>query len=312
MNRSPLAAFLERGTLVLDGGLATTLESKGCDLDDPLWSARVLLDAPQRIGEVHREFLEAGADCIATATYQATLPGFRQRGLSDEEGIALMRSAVEQACSVRDRFWSDEGHRTGRLRPLVAGSIGPYGAYLADGSEYVGRYGLDSGELESFHRQRWELLAASEVDLLACETIPSFPEAQALLRLLDETPARWAWLSFSCRDEVRISDGTPFVDAVKLCDGHARVAAVGVNCTPPALISPLIRIARDHTDSPVVVYPNSGERYDARSKSWAPGEPTEAWADRAAEWIELGAAVVGGCCRTGPGEIAALRRLADA
>lgn len=311
MKENPLTAFLERGTLVLDGGLATALEAKGCDLDDPLWSARVLLDASARIREVHREFLDAGADCVTTATYQATLPGFNRQGLSDREGIALMRLAVELACAAREKFWSDEARRVGRQRPLVAGSVGPYGAYLADGSEYRGRYGLTTGELVDFHRQRWALLAASDIDLLACETIPSFTEAEALLRLLDETRDVWAWLSFSCRDEAHINDGKPFADAVKLCSRRERVAAIGVNCTPPGLISSLIRIAKDHTDRPIVVYPNSGERYDAVSKTWAPGEVHAPWADRAAEWVELGASLVGGCCRTGTAEVAAVRRIAD-
>jgi len=309
---NPFAAFLERGTMVLDGGLATALESKGCDLDDDLWSARVLLESPELIRQVHREFLEAGADCIATATYQATLPGFRKRGLSDNEGIELFRSAVRLACGARDSFWSDPAHRTGRVRPLVAGSIGPYGAFLADGSEYSGRYGLGIDELHEFHRQRWKLLSESEVDLLACETIPSQAETHALLRLLDETPDRWAWLSFSCSDEAHLSDGSPFADAVDLCMQHSNVAAVGVNCTPPALISPLIRIACENTTQPIAVYPNSGERYDARSKTWGAGASDLVWADAAAEWIELGASIVGGCCRTGLDEIADLRRLADA
>jgi len=296
--------------MVLDGGLATALESKGCDLDDELWSARVLLDSPELIRQAHSEFLAAGADCIATVTYQATLPGFRKRGLSDDEGVGLMHSAVELAGTARDGFWSREANQKGRLRPLVAGSIGPYGAYLADGSEYSGHYGLDVDELIDFHRQRWNLLAQSQVDLLACETIPALPEAEALLGLLDETPDTWAWLSFSCRDEAHLSDGTPFADAVKLCAGHANLAAVGVNCTPPALIAPLIRIAKDHTDQPIAVYPNSGERYDAESKSWT--ETKVAWTDQAGQWIELGARIVGGCCRTGTAEIAELRCLADA
>jgi homocysteine S-methyltransferase len=198
------------------------------------------------------------------------------------------------------------------MRPLVAGSVGPYGAFLADGSEYSGRYGLGIDELHEIHRQRWNLLAESDVDLLACETIPSLPEAEALLRLLDETPDKWAWLSFSCRDEAHLSDGNPFAKAVDLCAQHTNVAAVGVNCTPPELISPLIRIARERTKQPIVVYPNSGERYDAESKSWGALASDVVWADAAAEWIELGASIVGGCCRTGLDEIADLRRLADA
>jgi len=308
---NPLAAFLKRGTIVLDAGLATALESKGCDLDDDLWSARALLDSPELVRQVHTEFLAAGADCIASVTYQATLRGLRKSGLSEDTGIALLRSAVGLACEARDAFWNDHANRKGRLRPLAAASIGPYGAFLADGSEYTGDYELDVGELYEFHVQRWSFFAAGEADLLACETIPSLTEAEALLRLLDETPERWAWLSFSCRDEAHLSDGNAFADAVQLCAQHSNVAAVGINCTAPALISPLIRIARSHTDQPILVYPNSGERYDAGSRSWTSIAPELDWTAAATEWIELGASGVGGCCRTGTDEITRLRRLVE-
>lgn len=308
---NPLAAFLNRGAMVLDGGLATALESKGCDLDDDLWSARILLESPELIRQVHLEFLAAGADCITTSTYQATLAGFCKRGLSADEGIELLRSSVRLACDARDTFWNDAGNRSGRLRPLVAASVGPYGAFLADGSEYTGRYGLGAGDLYEFHRQRWDLLASSEADLLACETIPSVSEAEALLRLLDETPDRWAWLSFACRDEAHLSDGSAFAEAVDLCSLRSNVAAVGVNCTSPELISSLIRIARPRTNQPIIVYPNSGERYDARSKTWLSSAPDVDWTKAAAEWIQLGASAVGGCCRTGTDEIARLRRLVE-
>ncbi len=308
---NPLAAFLNRGAMVLDGGLATALESKGCDLDDDLWSARILLESPELIRQVHLEFLAAGADCITTSTYQATLAGFCKRGLSADEGIELLRSSVRLACDARDTFWNDAGNRSGRLRPLVAASVGPYGAFLADGSEYTGRYGLGAGDLYEFHRQRWDLLATSEADLLACETIPSVSEAEALLRLLDETPDRWAWLSFACRDEAHLSDGSAFAEAVDLCSLRSNVAAVGVNCTSPELISSLIRIARPRTNQPIIVYPNSGERYDAQSKTWLSSAPDVDWTKAAAEWIQLGASAVGGCCRTGTDEIARLRRLVE-
>jgi len=302
---------MDRGTLVLDGGLATALELKGCDLNDDLWSARTLLDSPELIRQVHTEFLAAGAHCIATVTYQATLRGFRKTGLSEDTAIELLQSAVRLTCEARDAFWSEPSNRKGRLRPLVAASIGPYGAFLADGSEYAGDYGLDVDALYEFHERRWNILADSEADLLACETIPSLVEAEALLRLLDETPDRWAWLSFSCRDEEHLSDGNPFAAAVELCSGHSNVAAVGINCTAPVLISPLIRIARSHTDQPILVYPNSGERYDAGSKGWESAVSDLDWIAAATEWIYLGASGVGGCCRTGTDEILRLRRLVE-
>jgi len=308
MSTDPFADFFRRqGVVVLDGGLATALEARGEDLNDPLWSARVLLDAPDVVRAVHRDYLEAGADCIATVTYQATFEGFARRGLSDGDAAAAFTSAVRIAVEARDAFWSVPSNRVGRIEPLVAASVGPYGAFLADGSEYTGHYDLDEEGLVAFHRRRWSLLAASEADLMACETIPSAAEARALLRLFAETPDVWGWISFQCRDGACLADGTPLEDAARLCDAEPRVSAVGVNCVPPGRVAPLLERAGMVTTKPLAAYPNSGEVYDARTKRWAPGAAQDDVVARAPEWRSRGAAVLGGCCRTGPATIARLR-----
>jgi homocysteine S-methyltransferase len=291
--------------MMLDGGLATTLEARGCDLDDSLWSARTLLESPELIKAVHRSFLDCGADCIATVSYQATVAGFVTHGYSTVEARSLIRLAAEIACEVRAEFWGDQGTIDTTLKPLVAASVGPYGAYLADGSEYVGDYPMDEDGLYDFHAERWRLLADTDVDLMACETIPSFSEAKALVRLIEETEDCWAWLSFSCRDGRSISDGTPIVEVARMCDAQERVAAVGVNCVSPSLVPALVGEIRGGTEKPIVVYPNSGEQYDAERKAWTgraePGEwPLE-------EWKAAGVEIFGGCCRVMPEAIRAMR-----
>jgi len=298
----------EQGVLVLDGGLATALEERGCDLVDELWSAKILLEAPELIRGVHLDYIRAGADCITTASYQATLPGFRKRGLREEAGRDLLSLSVHLAHEARDEFWREEANRRGRVRPLVAASIGPYGAYLADGSEYTGRYGITDAELLEFHGERWRILAKEGPDLMACETIPAQGEAEVLLRLLEETPHQWAWISFSCKDEKHLSDGGLLRDAVRACSFEPRVAAVGVNCTAPQHIDSLVEEARKGTDKPIIVYPNSGEEYDPLAKVWrsSPSLPTSDALPAA--WIRAGACGVGGCCRVGPGGIAEIRR----
>jgi homocysteine S-methyltransferase len=312
-SHNPLLPFLEKqSALILDGGLATTLEKRGLVLDDELWSARILLEDPEAIRQVHGDFLAAGSDCITTATYQATLPAFMKQGLDSQQARALMELGVNLAVAVRDEFWSDETNRPGRLRPLVAASVGPYGAYLADGSEYTGDYGLCQEDLLRFHSDRWALLAAGPADLLACETLPSLTEARALLELLQQTPGRWAWFSFSCRDGSSLCDGTPFSQAVELCAAASQVAAVGVNCSAPEFISPLLEIGRRIAGKPLIVYPNSGEAYDASQKTWTAKPEPGQFPDRAAEWNTLGAKAIGGCCRIGPPAIKKLRaRLLD-
>lgn len=288
---------------MLDGGLATELENRGADLNHFLWSARLLAEAPGLIEAVHGDYLAAGADVIATATYQASYEGFRKSGFDVDQARQLMRLGVELAVRARDRFWSDPDNREGRLRPLVAASIGPYGACLRDGSEYHGNYAVGARELAEFHRPRMDLLADTGADLFAFETIPSRVEAEVLIGLMEEYPARCAWLSFSCRDGSRVSHGEAFADCAALADGCEQIVAVGINCTAPRFVPALLESARGlHT--PLAVYPNSGEHWIAAEHRWA-GQDCGTFP--AVEWYRLGARLIGGCCRTGPDDIRKMR-----
>ncbi len=298
----------QQDAVIVDGGLATELEARGYDLRDSLWSARLLADEPETIVEVHMDYLRAGADVIISASYQATIAGFVARGLDRQRAAELLQLAVALARQARDAFWAEAANRNGRLRPLVAASVGPYGAFLADGSEYRGNYGLSEAELARFHRERWHLLAASGPDLMACETIPSAPEARALTRLFGETPALPAWLSFSCRDAKRLNDGTPLAPLVAELEAAPQLVALGVNCTAPRFIAPLVREMRGATDKPIIVYPNSGEQYHAPSGRWLGQSDAREFGRLGAAWRQAGAAMLGGCCRTGPQHIAELRR----
>lgn len=309
IRHNPLRPFLEQqGVLILDGGLATELEARGADLRGELWSARLLIDGPQLIQQIHLDYLEAGADCITSASYQATLPSLMRAGLTGDRARELLRRSVELAATARELFWARPAHRVGRLRPLVAASVGPYGAHLTDGSEYRGRYDKTEAELLEFHHERWCVLAASGADLLACETLPSRPESRALARLVTDTPDVFAWFSFTCSDEARLSDGSDLAETVAELEHEERIVAVGVNCTPPRLIDALIGKLRSATCKPIVVYPNSGERYDAASRRWVEaGQPPLDFARAAEGWRAEGATLIGGCCRTGPEQIRQLR-----
>jgi homocysteine S-methyltransferase len=303
---TPLDAFLVRQPiLVLDGALATELERRGADLADPLWSAKYLVEQPELIRRVHWEYFNAGADVATTATYQATFEGFARRGLDTTAAATLMRSAVTLAMEARDDFWALPGHRTGRVRPLVAASVGPYGAFLADGSEYRGHYGLSERALKEFHRSRLEVLAQARADLLAFETIPCLSEAVALAELLTEFPSLHAWMSFSCQDDGRNCEGQPLSDCAAAMQPFAQIAAVGVNCSRPEHIAPALRMMGAHTDKPLLAYPNSGEQYDPVAKRWQ--GHAESFAGQSRAWYEAGARLIGGCCRTTPGDIATLR-----
>jgi len=309
--KSPIAAFLkQQGFVLLDGGLATELEKRGHNLKNTLWSASLLINHPQEIRKVHLSYLDAGADCITTATYQASIPGFVEQGISEKKAKSLLKKALEIASEARKQHLDNSKNKNpSRIRPLIAVSIGPFGAYLADGSEFRGDYSVSTQELRSFHKSRWEILADSSADIFAFETIPSFREAVVLLDLLKSTPEIYAWISFSCTDGMRISDGTHLAECAELFVGCEQIVGVGVNCTAPQYISSLIKQVRQGAPAkPIVIYPNSGEVYDENRKSWVGSSDLINLGTAAIEWFNLGARLLGGCCRTNPSQIADMRR----
>jgi homocysteine S-methyltransferase len=269
------------------------LEARGSNLSDPLWSARLLLDGPADISAVHAAFFAAGAMIATTASYQASFEGLAARGVDQRGALALLRRSVELA---RAAGGAASGH-------WVAASIGPYGAARADGSEYVGRYGLSVAELAAWHRPRLEVLAGAGADVLALETVPDIDEAEALVGLVREAQVP-AWLSYTI-DGMATRAGQPRTDAFAVAAGVPQIVAVGVNCCAPADVLPAIEIARRVTGKPVIAYPNSGERWGAGG--WA--GPARFSPELVPRWVAAGARIVGGCCRVRPADIAAMTAL---
>ena len=226
-----------------------------------------------------------------------------KRGLNEKESIALIQKSVQLAREARDEFWADSANRAGRSKPFVAASVGPYGAFLADGSEYRGHYGLSGNELMDFHRERMRALIEAGADMLACETIPCLMEAQAIAKLLREFPTTTAWISFTGGDEKHISEGQVFADCVTQLKDHPQITAIGINCTSPRYIPSLIREAKKRTEKPILVYPNLGETYDAEKNVWNGDAVVDAFGEQARAWFEAGARLIGGCCRTTPEDI---------
>jgi homocysteine S-methyltransferase len=280
--------------LIVDGGLATALEARGHDLHPRLWSAGVVLERPEAVEALHREYLEAGAEILITASYQLSFEGLEREGLDHAAATDAMRRTVGLARSAANRA---------RRPAIVAASIGPYGASRADGSEYRGAYELDAHGLAAFHRERLEVLSASGADMLAVETLPSLEEAEVLRDLVEERDGIEAWFSFSCRDGVRIRDGTPIRRLAAMLDSCRRITAVGVNCTAPEHVSHLIDAIRAATRKRIVVYPNSGERWEASGRRWSGDIDRGRFLDLASEWARMGVWAIGGCCRVGPGMI---------
>jgi S-methylmethionine-dependent homocysteine/selenocysteine methylase len=290
-----LPEALATGPVVLDGGLSTELQARGHDVSSALWSARLLRDDPAAIVAAHAAFAVAGAQVATTASYQATFPGFAAAGIDQAEIARLISSSVALA-------------RRGAPDGWVAGSVGPYGAMLADGSEYTGAYVDDVGVagLRAFHRPRMELLAEAGADVLACETVPAAAEAEALLAAADALGVPiWLSLTTVTGDDgiVRTRRGERAADVFAMTAGVDAVIAVGINCTDPAGIGPAIEAA-SRSGKPVVVYPNSGEVWDAVGRRWT-GSPGISPAT-VPGWVEAGARLIGGCCRVRPQHIAAI------
>jgi homocysteine S-methyltransferase len=284
--------------VVLDGGMSNALEDLGHDLRDPLWTARLLRDAPEAVAEVHRRYFRAGARVATTASYQASVPGLVSQGLPPEAAAALVVRSVDLAREVRDELAGDGVER------WVAASVGPYGAYLADGSEYRGNYGVSRATLREFHQPRLELLASAGPDLLAVETVPDVAEAEVIVGLLDDIGLP-SWISYSVRGGLTAA-GQPLADAFAVAASATTVVAVGVNCCAADEVESAVRLAVATTGKPAVAYPNGGGVWDAEGHRW--------WGQGAYDvglappWVAAGASLVGGCCRVGPADIA---RLAD-
>jgi len=319
-----LAQAMEAGPVVLDGGMSNQLEAAGHDLSDALWSARLLADRPEAIRQAHAAYFAAGAQVAITASYQATFEGFARRGVGREEAARLLRRSVELAREAaalsdfagqvstlmpgaagrgeaRGPLSGSDGRDRDRHR-WVAASVGPYGAMLADGSEYRGRYGLSIASLERFHRPRIEALAAAAPDVFALETVPDLDEAAALLRIVDSLGLP-AWLSFTISGD-RTRAGQPLADAFALAAASPHVIAVGVNCCAPGDVEAAVKLAAAATGKPVVAYPNSGESWDGAARAWQGSNTFDTGAAR--RWVGHGARLVGGCCRVGPAGIGRL------
>lgn len=297
-----------RRFLVLDGGLASEIERRGFAIEgDPLWSARLLLDNPELLEDIHLAYALAGADILTTATYQASLPGLAAAGLSVTKSRAVLAEAVQLARQAGARCAQARGIKP----PLVAASMGPYGAYLADGSEYTGAYTQNKTALRAFHEERIEVLFESGADILACESIPSLAEGEILLELLGAYPHLPCWLSFTCRDALHVSHGETVAACLSMAEGLPHVLT-GVNCLHPHLVSQLMASIRDSQGASVqVVYANRGDTWTVATRSWdmTTGLDDDAYTICAMDWAQRGAFLIGGCCRTTPSTTARLASL---
>ena len=286
-----------RVPLAIDGGMSTELEQQGCTLEGSLWTAQALLDDPGLIEAAHKAYVDAGAGVVITASYQISRAGFVEAGLTADDADRALRSSIEVARKA-----------VAGTKTLVAASVGPYGAILHDGSEYKGNYGKTLEELRAFHAERLAVLLSANPDLLAIETIPDALEAEALVAALAEFPSAIAWMSFSIGPDGKLWAGQSLAEAARIAASSPAIAAIGVNCVDPALVSAAIAEIRSVTDLPVVIYANGGGTWNSETGIWE-NAAADALVAYSAEWVKQGARLIGGCCGTHAGDI---RQLAAA
>ncbi|CAB5044076.1 unannotated protein [freshwater metagenome] len=288
------ASWLAEGPWPIDGGLSGELEKRGHDLADKLWSARLLRDAPDAIAQVHQDYVDAGGRVIITASYQASRQGFMATGMSQDQADDLMRLSITLANEVAkiasEKVW-------------VAASVGPYGAVLGGGQEYVGNYGVAHADLVAFHRERIAVLASANPDLFACETIPDLDEVRALLEVLADYPEIPAWITMSAQDGASTCAGQGIGHLAELVAMCASVVAIGINCTKPEFVTPLLKKLSSKTALPLVVYPNAGRVWDGENMCWIGQGHDTLPTPIIIEWVKAGAALIGGCCGLGPDAI---------
>ena len=294
--------FEQKQPLVLDGGLSNVLLSMGADLKTSFWCAELLVSDRDMIRQAHLHYLEAGADIITSCTYQASMQGFANLGISETQSRQYMLDSIRLMEEARARYFE-----THPVRPVyLAASLGPYGAFMADGSEYTGVYDVSDSTLKDFHRARLDALDSAGQDFYAFETIPMLREAEIIAELLTEAGSD-CWVSFSCESGTILRDGNKLSEAVQVLKDIPGVFALGVNCVDPAIVSTAIQVIKTSApDKKVVVYPNAGQQYDAVSKSWSKGGKSVEFTDSCERWIHEGASIVGGCCEIGCHEIRAL------
>ena len=285
------ASWLAQGPWPIDGGLSGELEKRGHNLADKLWSARLLRDAPEAISQVHQDYVDAGGRVIITASYQASRQGFVATGMTVEQADDLMRLSItlakDVASAATEKIW-------------VAASVGPYGAVLGGGQEYVGNYGVAHADLVKFHRERIEVLASAKPDLFACETIPDLDEVRALLEALADYPEIPAWITMSAQDGASTCAGQGIGHLAELVSAAPSVVAIGVNCTKPEYVTSLLKKLASKSDLPLVVYPNAGRVWDGENMCWIGQGHDTLPTPVITEWVKAGAALIGGCCGLGP------------
>ena len=276
----------------LDGGLSTALENNGNKLTTSLWTGELILAKPSEITKAHLDFISAGSEIIITSSYQLSYLGCGKRGWSQAQTDDALRASTHLA--------KDAVTASGRV-VKVAASVGPYGAALADGSEYKGNYGITKSFLKDFHARRLEVLISTSPDLLALETMPDTFEVEVLLELLSDCPIPY-WVSYSCKAGNQTNAGQSFTEAVSLAKN---AMAVGINCTAPELITDLLLSAEGI--KPFVVYPNSGRSWNAKTKEWEGSSQAGFDELLIKSWISAGAQIIGGCCGIGADEILNLK-----
>ncbi|CAI2635763.1 MULTISPECIES: homocysteine S-methyltransferase [Apilactobacillus] len=277
--------------ILIDSSMSTGLEERGLKLNSNLWTAAALESHEDLIVDVHKKYFDAGSSMTTTNTYQASVPGLVKAGYSENQAIALIKKAVELADRGRNES-------TNPNPKWLLGGVGPYGAFLANGSEYTGDYSLTDEEYIAFHEGRIKAMVEAGIDVLILETLPNINELKAITEYTKQFDIP-VIVAASLRDKSHLADGSSLIEVASFLESQEHVIAYGLNCTKPQLVTPALKVLKQShpTHKPFIAFPNSGATYNPEIKEWNHDDLSfEEFDELIAQWFNLDLKFVGGCC----------------
>lgn len=339
--------------ILIDGGLGTELEQRKVNINSLLWSSVALVEAADDVTKLHYDYYHSGANVGITCSYQCSEDSLKasdkEKYSSKESRLQVYKESVEVCKRAKIMRMADAKAIELLVSPEIAGSIGPFGSFLNDGSEFTGGYERSEDEYQAFHEEKLDFFmnGTEEVDYLQLETMPNFEEIKALLMLIKrknserkETQGKSEKrfiLSLSIRNEEQLADGTPLKAVVKYLHDVGYLSkdpkttplmAVGANCLKLKYSVKFVENLTNYMNElqiygfPISIYPNSGEIYDGIKKNWifdqsnekyyttnVNGEKVCDWKILLDAWIASGAKIIGGCCRVGVRDIVEMNKV---
>ena len=282
---------------LLDGSMSFPMEQLGYNLKNKLWTGKALINNPDLIKDIHKGYIDAGADFISTSTYQISFDRLKNMGYQSEEIKKIFQKSVD---IVKDAI--EESKLKKEIK--IVGSFGPYASYDPEASEYIGEYDSTDIEIKKFHLNNIRIIEETDLDIILYETIPCLREIKILSEALSHS-TKEIWISITCNEEMEFRDGSSFKDACEIISKIEKITTMGINCFSPLLVKKAIDLLKKYSNKKILIYPNSGEIYNPKERFWTGNN--EFNNSMIKNWLSLYPDIIGGCCRIGYDDIKKMR-----